>query len=94
MCEKIDEFMSCYINYNLSSHDPSLIGGDAANYKNVSCLAYSLTLKMEATCSSKTSVDFQQTAWHYIPEDRTLYKNVIKQDGSSSNALDLYSGGA
>jgi hypothetical protein len=24
-------------------------------------LAYSLTLKMHATCSSKTSVDFQQT---------------------------------
>jgi hypothetical protein len=29
-------------------------------------------LKMEATCSSETSVDFQQTRW-YIPEDRTLH---------------------
>jgi hypothetical protein len=27
----------------------------------VSCLAYSLTLKMEATCSSETSVDFKWT---------------------------------
>jgi hypothetical protein len=27
----------------------------------VSCLGYSVTLKMEATCSSKTLVDFQQT---------------------------------
>jgi hypothetical protein len=27
---------------------------------------------MEATCSSETSVDFQQTTKHYIPEDRTL----------------------
>jgi hypothetical protein len=38
----------------------------------VSCLAYSSTLKMEATCSSEMSVDFQRTIWHYIPEYRTL----------------------
>jgi hypothetical protein len=38
----------------------------------VSCLAYSATLKKEATCSPKTSVDFQWTTWHYIPADRTL----------------------
>jgi hypothetical protein len=34
-------------------------------------LAYSSTLKMKATCSSETSVDFQQSKRHYIPEDRT-----------------------
>jgi hypothetical protein len=34
--------------------------------------AYSSTLKMEATCSSEKSVDFQQTTQRYIPEDRTL----------------------
>jgi hypothetical protein len=39
----------------------------------VSCMAYSLNLKMEVTCSSETSVDFQWTAWRYIPEDRTLH---------------------
>jgi hypothetical protein len=39
----------------------------------VSCLAYSSTLKMEATCSSEMSVDFQQTVWRYIPDDRTLH---------------------
>jgi hypothetical protein len=38
----------------------------------VSCLIYSSNLKMEATCSSVTSVDFHRTTWHYIPEDRTL----------------------
>jgi hypothetical protein len=38
----------------------------------VSCLAYSSTLKMEATYSSETSVDFRRTTWRYIPEDRTL----------------------
>jgi hypothetical protein len=39
----------------------------------VSCLVHSLTLKMGATCSSKTSVGFQQTACHYIQQNRTLY---------------------
>jgi hypothetical protein len=39
----------------------------------VSFLAYSSTLKMETTCSSETLVDFQQTTWHYIPENRTLH---------------------
>jgi hypothetical protein len=35
-------------------------------------LPYFFTLKMEALCSSEMSLDFQQTAQHYIPEDRTL----------------------
>jgi hypothetical protein len=30
------------------------------------------TLKMEATCSSETSVDFLRTARRYIPEESTL----------------------
>jgi hypothetical protein len=37
--------------------------------KQVSCLAHSLTMKMNAICSSETLVDFQWTTWHYIPED-------------------------
>jgi hypothetical protein len=36
-------------------------------YLLVSCLAYSSTLKTEATCSSEMSVDFQQVTPHYIP---------------------------
>jgi hypothetical protein len=32
-------------------------------------LAYSSTLKMEATFFSETSVDFQRTIWRYIPHD-------------------------
>jgi hypothetical protein len=32
-------------------------------------LVYSSTLKRKATCSSETSVDFQRTTQHYIPED-------------------------
>jgi hypothetical protein len=42
-----------------------------AGSKQVSCLTYSSTLKMEAICSSETLVDFQRTTWRYIP-DRTL----------------------
>jgi hypothetical protein len=34
--------------------------------------AGSSTLKMEATCSSETSVDFQPTTLRYIPEDKTV----------------------
>jgi hypothetical protein len=37
-----------------------------------SLLIYSLTLKMEAVHSSKTSVDFYWTIRHYVPEDSTL----------------------
>jgi hypothetical protein len=37
-----------------------------------SCFAYSSTLKMEATCSSETSVDFLWTTWFYIPTDKAL----------------------
>jgi hypothetical protein len=38
----------------------------------VSCSAYSLTLKMEAICSSKMAVDCQQTTWRYITDDNSL----------------------
>jgi hypothetical protein len=38
----------------------------------VYCVAYSSTLKMEATCSSETSVDYQRTAFCCFPEDITL----------------------
>jgi hypothetical protein len=38
----------------------------------ISCSAYFPALKMEAICSAETSIDFQQTAWRYIPEDGTL----------------------
>jgi hypothetical protein len=41
----------------------------------VSCLAYSSTLKMEVTCSSETSVDFQRTTQRYIPKDRNIHNH-------------------
>jgi hypothetical protein len=44
----------------------------------VSCLAYSLTLKMEAVLSSETAMDFYRTTRRYIPEDSKVkgYVNV------------------
>jgi hypothetical protein len=42
----------------------------------VSCLAYSLTLMMEARYSSGTSVDFQRPTWRCMLEDQTIH-NLI-----------------
>jgi hypothetical protein len=41
----------------------------------VYCLAYLSILKIEAACSSETSVGFQRTARRYIPEQGTLQTN-------------------
>jgi hypothetical protein len=54
-----------------------------------SCLANSSTLKMDATCSSKTSVDFQRTAWNYIPRDRTLQNHFSENLESYSIYVSL-----
>jgi hypothetical protein len=37
-------------------------------------------MKMEATCSSETSVDFQRTTRRYIPEERTFLYLRISHD--------------
>jgi hypothetical protein len=47
----------------------------AACFMPISCLAYSSILKMEATCSSRTLVDFEWAARHCIPEDRTFHNH-------------------
>jgi hypothetical protein len=46
------------------------------------------TLKMEATCSSETSVDSQRTTLHYIPEDRTLHNHRCENLKSYELQLD------
>jgi hypothetical protein len=43
----------------------------------VSYLAYSSALKMEATYSSETLVEFQRTTRRYIPEDITLISSCF-----------------
>jgi hypothetical protein len=56
----------------------------------VSCMAYFLTLKMEAICSSKTLVDSQQTAQCYVPEDRVLLKFGFIKFLREKTKLSLY----
>jgi hypothetical protein len=56
-------------NHGSKQLGPALL---ATCFTLVSCLTYSLTLKIEATCSSETMIDFQQTTWCYTLEDRTL----------------------
>jgi hypothetical protein len=46
------------------------ISQEKTNVKQLSSRAS--TLKMEATCSSKTSIDIQRTTRRYIGEERTL----------------------
>jgi hypothetical protein len=56
----------------------------AACFMLVSCLAYSLALKIEATYSCETSVLLQRTTRRCIPEDRTVHnhhcENLILTD--------------
>jgi hypothetical protein len=54
-----------------AEQETSVKAGD----KLVSWSAYSSTLKIEATCFSETSVDFQRTTRRHIPEDGTLQAN-------------------
>jgi hypothetical protein len=49
----------------------------------VSPLAYSSTLKIEAKCSSGTSVDFQQPTRRYIPKDRSQIFQLVNNGTSS-----------
>jgi hypothetical protein len=48
----------------------------------VSSLAYSSTLKMEETCQTETSVDFQRITRCYIPEDRSLHNHSERASDS------------
>jgi hypothetical protein len=60
-------FPSCFL------YNPKFLLADCSACHLVSCLSYSLTLKMEQLCSSETSVDIQGTTWRYTPEDGTLH---------------------
>jgi hypothetical protein len=49
----------------------------SSSFTLVSCLAYSSTLKLEATCISEISANFQQTTQRYITEDKTPYSFLV-----------------
>jgi hypothetical protein len=84
-----------WCSHNGSYEELYLVGYNSVEYhptfrRNVSppssgsCLDYSSTLNLEATCSSETSVDLQRTTRCYIPEDRTRFGNrVSPSDGRS-----------
>jgi hypothetical protein len=60
----------------------------------VSCLAYSSALKIEAICSSETSIDFHGTSRSYIPKDRTLHTHRCENFKSYVNIiLEIGAGG-
>jgi hypothetical protein len=50
-------------------------------------MAYFLTLKIQATCSFKTTVYFQQATWRYILEGRTLRNHHCENQRSSQTFL-------
>jgi hypothetical protein len=54
----------------------------APSFILISWLAYSSTLKMKATYSSETSVDFQRTTQRYISEDITLHNHQCENISS------------
>jgi hypothetical protein len=57
-----------------------------ASFPPPPCLSYSLTLKIEVTCSSEMLVDFQQTTQRYIPEDRILHNEILLNEYDLSPA--------
>jgi hypothetical protein len=67
-CENLE---SCTNYFQVSGN---LLG---TRFTMASCLAYFSPLKMEATCSSETSVDFQRITRRYIPEERTQFTSCF-----------------
>jgi hypothetical protein len=59
----------------------------------VSWLVYSRTVKMETICYSETSVDFQQSADCYIPEEITCVLVGLlsyREDGDDMLLRNIY----
>jgi hypothetical protein len=54
----------------------------AAFFIPIYWFAYSSTVKMEATCSTETPVDFQLTTLRYTPENRHLLNHRCEELGS------------
>jgi hypothetical protein len=52
-------------------------------------LAYSLILKIEATCCSETSVGFQRNTRRYIPEHRTRIRQFVDSNLGRDISLNL-----
>jgi hypothetical protein len=55
----------------------------SVSFMPTSCLSHSLTLKMETTCPP----NFQQTTWHYNPEDRPHHNHCCENLRSYINGV-------
>jgi hypothetical protein len=76
---KFPHFVDLEVNHYIHKN-PSLAIGHSpdrhAGYVGCEVLT-AVVMKIEATCSSETSVAFQQTTRRYIPDDRTFYVRFI-----------------
>jgi hypothetical protein len=74
-------------------HTPLILGCSLTEHSTcllVGLLGFSSTLKMEALCSSETSVATQQTTRRHIPEDYTLHNHRCENLKSNIQHLSLY----
>jgi hypothetical protein len=60
-------------------------------WKQISCLAYFSTLKMEAVCSSKSFIRIYQSTQRYIPEGSTIHSHRCKNLKSNKGFLVFFS---
>jgi hypothetical protein len=75
-----DYLRKCWnsIFWDITPCSPLKVALLATCFMLVSCLTYSSTLKMAATCSSKKSVAVQRTTRRYIPEDKVFITTAVR----------------
>jgi hypothetical protein len=75
----------------IAMHSAECLPPLATCFMLVSCLAYSLTLKMEAAYSSENSVDFQRTTRRYFPEHKIplAYLKIGKMNSNLLKVSDI-----
>jgi hypothetical protein len=86
-----EEFYTCCLHCSPLSYINQSFGKPIAMLGTylmpVSCLAYPSAMKIEGTCSSEMSVEFQQATWHCIPEDRTFHRQCCENLTSYNHNL-------
>lgn len=75
-CEWMNGNLSCFAVSSCFLHKPKLSVDGLLCLLPTSCWAYSLTLTMKVTCSSKMSVDFQQTTC-IISQKKELFNFIL-----------------
>jgi hypothetical protein len=66
--------MKCSVFWDITTCSPLKVNHALEEHvSSISGSVYSFNL-MQVTCSSETSVDFQRTMRHDIPEERTQYE--------------------